>query len=242
MDTMEHRWCVLLLPAPESYDSEFSTEMARALARAALLATRRRTLVVTPPGAWRTTAWAPDEQCSGASGVPHSGPLCLLSTLRIAAQCSEATVALLGPTHPFADPLHYVSYVRDAQSWVERHHEHVVALVRSCPGRRWRSEGVAERSEPPTLAEIGYDGWDLLGVVYRADTLLRLMEALETPWWRATRDLLKAHVSPEDGPLPLPPFDLARDVLLRSEWHLRVRPMRPAVFEARPRIRGHADD
>lgn len=177
-----------------------------------------------------------------------TGPATLLATLLGDMCCPGATIALLPSAHPALDQRSLLHPVHAAATWLEQDPDAIILLGAApnhpAQGGGWLlsqdDDGPApfgpglwparQRGKPaPRRAPSRCRAWAYPHpsvIVYRAATMLRLIEVLKPDWWQA---LAERPVLTEEGLRAiyrrLPAFDLAADILQRCPAHLRLLPL-----------------
>lgn len=237
MTGTDGRWCIVMAPPDARPRLLWESETLRGLGRARLFAASKRTLVAATCDTVRDPCWPRAVTLAEASPVWSTGPLALLATLDILRMAPDASVVLLGPEHPPADTLHFMSLFRRDAQWVEEHPDQLVVVAQLHEGARAWSAAMSDGYVPPTLEEMAERSFTTLGVVYTVATLRRLLEVFAPAWWETASEATRSGGSVARCCSDLEPFSLVDDVLAHAAAQVRVRPVPPALVEHAPEWR-----
>lgn len=231
MIAAERVWCVVLHGGETRRGAQGGADVGTLVERAAMIGARQRTWVATTRGTARDERWPGDVSVCSDVRRWATGPLVLHAAMRIAVDCPDAIVATLGEEPAVADAIRFAAAVRQGARWVAAHPSHVVALAE--PNERWRAWGAdpTARVRPPRHEDVPAGAWRPLSLVFRVDTVLRLMEVFQPSWWAVARSRVTGDggATPE-WPCRLGSFDVVDDVLVRSIGQLRVQPVLPSML------------
>lgn len=226
MPSTDRRWCVIVHATGTESEAEIGARISNGAVGARMLAADRRTMIAAPRGAARDPRWPRSLRYEADVRRRTAGPLVLHAAMRIAGECPDAIVATLGPDRPASDETLYLASIRRGAEWVSRHPSHVYAVVEPTGRADAWGSSLLGRARPARLEDLATRAWRSLSLVFRVDTILRLLEVFQPSWWAAARACILSEGRDEPvGTSPLESFDLMRDVLVRCPGHLRLRPI-----------------